>query len=298
MYVSNASILNVGVRIGYNILNSLSELLSPTASQAMEIATAKLPLLQSIERYFNLIFQLFIVIGIIRLILKHNEMKFNNEFKAFSFSSFGITIAGVALPYFASALNSDRLLHLNLFFLAPYCIIGTLTFIDFLARSLKNIKFNKSIVRPLTLNLTVLLLILYFLLNSAFLYQVFDQPKLGRFALDKDIDFMYFNDKELSAAKWLNDVHTSKLKIYADVNRAGPLHSIIDEVNEMESWEIDKKVFFQNSYIFLGKFNIEHQQLFVRQAWNKVAYIHSPPFVWASNKIYDNGGSLIFISRR
>lgn len=297
MYVSQASVLTAGVKIGGNILNSLSELFSPGASQPLAIYTSRLPFFQSVERYLNLFIQIFIGIGIISTLFNGNKQKFNSEFLAFSWSIFGISVLGILLPYFVSSLNSDRVFHLSLFFLAPYSIIGAMRFMDVINKRIIKERFKHN-SKQIALIVSAFLLF-YFLLNSAFLYQIFDQPKLGRFALDKDTDFMSFNNNEIAAAKWLENERFPSANIYADINRACLLRSRVDVANEMDIWEIDNKFkLSRNSYIFLGYFNIEKQQLLVRESWNEVKYISiSRLDLEEYNKIYDNDRSSIFISK-
>jgi uncharacterized membrane protein len=291
LYISNSSIFFTGVSIGDAIISSITEILKPSTSQALNIATSNLSIFLSIERYLHIICQIFICLGIITALLS-NKLKFNKEYLLFSISFFLIDIFGIILPYFASTMNSDRLYHISLFFLSPFCIIGAISLFKFLIYSFK---INYLIYKKLSLFLISLFICIFLLFNSAFMYQIFDEPKIGRFALDINVDFPRFNEKELSAAFWLKSHKVQTKEIYSDVNKAIILHGIIGDSNELETYEIEKGLIYDD-YIFLGTYNIKYQKILVRSSWNTILYIKNP-FNFNESKIYNNNGNWILISR-
>ncbi len=298
MYVSSSSIFVTGVNIGNSILGSITDLLNPLTSQGVYIIIGEMPIFQSIERYLHIVSQVFIATGIIKVLIDRG-MRFNQEYKAFSVSAFTIAGAGILLPYFAAAMNSDRLYHITLFFLAPFFVIGFITFIEALVKLVKKVfKFKQNafkVDRNRSLYFVSAFLIVYFLFNSAFIYQIFDQPKVGRFALDNDVDFLWLNEKEIASIEWLEDKKNPEIEVKADVNKAVLLGGMIGpNAVEINRFHIeDGRVF--KSYIFLGAFNIENHQLLIRTAWNRVEYIEDPGFRLKMNKIYDSSGSYILM---
>jgi len=282
MNIAGASVFGTGVGIGHAILSSITDLLNPMAAQGLYIAVGNLPFFQSIERYLHLLAQVFIAIGLIKL-LKDRNLKFYLEYKLLSTASFILVSFGIILPFFAAALNSCRLYHTGLFFLAPFFVIGFKAFFEFTSNLTgKSIKIEKNKIYALI----GIFLVVYFLFNSAFIYQVFDQPKMGRFALQNNIDFPYINDQESSAIDWLSKHNDPDIKVFADINKAiffqGMNHS------EIRYWNLEE---VKDSYKFLGTFNINNEKLLVPPS----EYIDPFEFGYNKSKIYDNKGSKIFL---
>ena len=126
IYVSNSSIFQDVTLIGYSIINSMTDVLNPQTSQGVYYLNGNLPYFQSIERYLYVICEVLIAIGIFKLFF-NNIKKINPEFIALSIASFLILVMGIIVPYFARALNTDRLFHINLFFLAIFFVTGFIT---------------------------------------------------------------------------------------------------------------------------------------------------------------------------
>lgn len=292
IYISNASVFETAVKLGNNIFNSLSEMLSPTTSQAMDIALAKLPYLQSIERYLHLATQNFILIGIVKVLYEDRNgiSKINDEFKVFSLSSFTIALAGVILPFFASAMNSDRLYGITLLFLAPFCIKGLLACIEAFNAIFKY--FQTIIGVKNSWGFISVFFTIYLIFNSSLIYEVFQQPKIGRFALNNNIDFAVVNSRELRGIRWLKDNCVNNEK-YADVYRGSVVLGITKNVHEMNISDIQNVKC--NDVIFLGTYNLKSQKILVRESWNTIKYVKKPIFQYKLNEIYYNDGSSILL---
>jgi len=297
-YVSSTSILYNGVGIGISVFSSITDLFNPTSSQGMSIISSALPFFQSIEKYLNLISQLFILIGLISIL--RNKNKFNNEFKAFSVACVFILGASVILPFFAGYLNTDRILHISLFFLAPFFVIGLIKVIqlsvDFIKKIKLNNRFNLSINPKKSLYFASTFLIVFFLFNSAFIYQIFDQPKAGRFALDNNVDFPVFNIEEMESAKWLSETKNPTIDVYADSNRIHPLNSLMYNLTEIDEWNLMNETPESVIYVYFGTFNIQNHQFFVQDPSRKTKYIPDPMLESKMSKIYDNNRSYILLS--
>ena len=294
MYISGSSIFIDGVMIGHGIIDSVTDILDPTKSQGLAVITGQMPFLQSIERYLYIICEIFIALGI--LDLYRSKWNFNEEYKYLAMGSFSILIMGIVLPIFAGALNTDRLFHINSIFLSIFLVIGFLNIVIVLnmigkifSQSLLKLDIRKS------LYVLASLLMIFFLFNGAFLYQIFDQPKIGRFALDNNMDFLSVTNQELQSINWISNSHDPKFKIYADVNKAAIINGKVNDTQEM----IDPQMAYKyadydltKSYVFLGRLNIKNNELYVHGLSGELKYI--PLFsLERFNKIYDNGESWI-----
>jgi uncharacterized membrane protein len=193
---------------------------------------------------------------------------------------------GILLPYFASTLNSDRIYHISLFFLAPFFVIGFIALFDYLPKITKSqfkIKKNKLYA------LIGIFLAVYFLFNSALVYQAFDQPKLGRFALENNMDFPYVNEQEIQSINWISQNNINKnINIYADMNKAMFLQGF--NRAEIRYYNIENA---KLSYIFLGTFNIQNKKLLVPSKKFISDYINTFEFENKMSKIYDNGNGTL-----
>ena len=70
-------------------------------------------------------------------------------------------------------------------------------------------------------------LLIFSLFNTAFIYQVFDQPKTGRFALDENQDFFWVNNQEISGIEWLKNNSDPQTKVYSDVYKSMSIESFM-----------------------------------------------------------------------
>ena len=293
IYVSSSSAFNVIVRIGDHMASSIfTEFLNPEAAQGLDIIiTETVSPLHSVAKYIHLLSMFFIAVGIITLMRKHREMKFERWYSAFSLVFFAICLGGIALPYFASSLNTARLYHITLIFLAPFCVIGGITVFKVLSRIVKASWTNKS-VRS-SLKVLSVFLVMTLLFNSGFVYEVAkDNP--GSISLNSTIDYPRFNDQEISGAKWLNDVKSSN-PIYADNYRWLLLASF--EWGQVSSFPVDVDKIQDDSYIYLGKFNIMNETVLIsyrEKAIKRTFYINSSDIVGDRDMIYANGCAQVY----
>jgi uncharacterized membrane protein len=301
LYVSSSSALNSIVRIGDHMASSIfTEFLSPEAAQGLDIImTETVSPLHSVAKYLHLLFLFFIAVGIITLILKHREMKFEREYVAFSLVAFGICIGGIALPYFASSLNTTRLYQITLIFLAPFCVIGGITVFRVLSRIVR-VSWTNETVRS-SLKVLSLFFVIFLLFNSGWVYEVAkDNP--SSFSLSPYIDSTCYDETEAIGAQWLSHFSYSSSTVYADIygrmivrdwfhtdqrKRLPPVSPL--NIQQMQ----------ENAYIYFRSWNIEKTELaFVISA--KVRYVNFEDvpelldMISRKNKIYDNAGSQIY----
>lgn len=292
VYISSSEIFFNGVMIGQGIINSVTDILNPATSQGAALITGQMSFLQSIERYLYIICEGFIVLGVLGLY--KNKWKFNEEYKYLSMGSFLSLIMGIVLPFFAGSLNTDRLFQINAIFLSVFLVIGFLNVFIVLNMISKRV-FRSFLKFDLKKSLYVLaiFLMVFFLFNAAFFYQILDQPKLGRFALDNNVDFLSVDNQELQSVNWISDSYDPKLKIYADVNKAAILNGKTNDSQEIIDPNVDVNSKLNKSYVFLGRLNLKNNEVYVHESKNReLKYISFPNFEYFS-KIYDNGKSWI-----
>jgi uncharacterized membrane protein len=309
MYVSSSSAFNSIVYIGDHMASSIFiEFLSPEAAQGLNIITTKtVSPLHSVAKYLHLLSLFFIAVGIITLILKCRDMKFEREYVAFSLVAFGICLGGIALPYFASALNTSRLYQITLIFLAPFCVIGGITVFRMLSRVVRASWTNESVKS--SLKVLSLFFAIFLLFNSGWVYEVTKDNPTSK-SLSNYMDNTCCNEKEAFGAKWLSANTDSNSIVYGDEYGRLLLGTWfhLENVNRKRTrFPMDFKKIREDAYIFLRSWNIEkhevvligvHKAIVEQKHVNFADVPELYDLITAKNKVYDNEGSQIFSPRR
>ena len=209
------------ILIGAHISGSITDLFNPQTAQGLSALTADVSTpLHNVAKYLNLLFQLFIGIGVListyKLIFTTENIKFKREFMIFALVALFILFMSIALPFFGSALNETRLYHITLFFLAPFAVIGGMESFKIL-----NKVFSRSWTEKRTessLKVMSILLAVIFLFYIGFIYQVTgDHPTSTSFSIS-NVDYTVYNQEEVSGADWLY-MNKNNNSIYADQYR-------------------------------------------------------------------------------
>lgn len=152
IYTSDGSTFSTFLSIGNNIAANIASIMDSKTSQGLNIVlTQQSSLLRTVHKDFYLISQFFILLGIIIILLKMDQMKFKRDYKIFSIFAFLLLVSGLLIPYFASEMNTTRLYHVSLLFLAPITIIGMLKSTEISSRILNiNIK-RKTILQAISI---------------------------------------------------------------------------------------------------------------------------------------------------
>ena len=286
MYISGSSAIESIVRAGNHIgSNIFTDFLNPEAAQGADIIIKETASpLHSVTKYLHLITQFFILVGVLRLLMKRSEMKFEREYAAFSYVNFVICLAGIAVPYFASSLNTTRLYQITLLFLAPFCVIGGVTFFKGLSKIAKISWTDKSMANSFKV-LSVFLSI-FLLFNIGFIYEITDDNP-SSISLNNEIDYPRFNEQEVLGAKWLFGVKNSNLA-YADAYR----WMLLGSFNWWTARCLPKNVdgIPDDPYTYLGSYNIITKSVLVAEE----KYINSSDVTSNRNMIYMNGGAEIY----
>jgi len=298
LFATSSSTFNKGVRVADNIVGNIGEMFNPAVSQPLGVVTRQFAFLQTIERDILLLAFLFIAVGLIATLLDRKETKFTDEFTGFSCGAFLFLIGATILPFVASQLNNDRIISLTLLFLAPFCIIGLMRLLMLFGNSVKTL--TKRLAAPKSKRTGACLVVSIFLLvwilfNSAFIYELFDQPKVGTFALDTNVEFYRLNDKELANAAWLQNYRQNNSTVFADNYKAVSVSGVLDyiflyhDVRAITSSNITAQD-LDHSYIFLGSHNVATNEILVASPAHYVP-ISEISQISKASVIFDNGGS-------
>ena len=291
---SGGSGIETIITIGEHIGTSISEdFLNPEAAQGLGIIVHETTSpLHTIYKYFHLFTIFFIVIGflmlILNIILNRNKFRFENEYVVFSGINIMICVGGVTLPFFSSALNTSRLYQISLIFLAPFCIIGGL------------IVFN-SIFKPFLKGNSYRAISIFFVFFLFFNSGFFDEIAPGEsssIALDSTkhegtTDSELFNDRALSGAQWLYDMHDNP--IYVDGNQYNLWRGFGDA--QINSLPENTSGIRDDSYIYLGTYNIMKKQIQIKhreKAFKYDKYIDCLNIIQNTSKIFANGGAEVY----
>jgi uncharacterized membrane protein len=300
IYVSSSSAFEAIVHIGDHIASSIfTDFLNPEAAEGAELIIWKtVSPLHEVTKYLHLISQFFIVIGIYTLLAKHKEMKFEKEYAAFSYVNFMICFAGIAVPFFASSLNTTRLYQITLIFLAPFCVIGGVAFFRMVDRVVKK-PCTDQIVKS-SLKVLSVFLVIFLLFSSGWVYEVAkDHP--GSISLSQESIEIYGDDEaknafyaayyldgDISGVKWISKNRDDESKIYGDYTRNRLVFASYGMMPDEYILTNTTKV-PDGSYIYLGYPNVRYGLMYgpdERQYWN-ITDISS--LLNNSSEIYNNG---------
>jgi uncharacterized membrane protein len=245
---------------------------SPGVSGLMPIYVSPL---HQISQYLFYLLQLFILIGIIGLLAKRKEPLTNREYVSLSIASMIILLMCIFLPSFAAGLQISRFYHLALFFLAPFCIIGSITFFDLMIRLkskfLSSTKANEkphnglknlhNRAKKFWLFFTTVLLISLFLFQVGFVYEITgDVPtsiSLSRNRMSSWTLFMnqpYIDQQQVSSTSWLAHYINNESQVNTDAPSQVQSYSLIppERINTLSPSMAGIKT---GSYYFFGKLN-------------------------------------------
>ena len=325
-YNSSSSAFSSVVHIGNHIFSSIStDFLSPDSTQPLQILQkGTISPLRNVEKYLDLLSQFFIFIGIMKLISNRKSINMDKEYVIFCFIMFIVLIAGIIIPYFASALNSSRLYQISLIFLAPICIIGGLEFFRIISKFIIscNNKFKLRSVQIVNISLNgrfklrllhilVIFLVIFFLFNSGLVYQIAqDHPMSISLSTnvsdlnDKSIYYTNLNtfEDDIYGVQWLNSSYDNNT-LYTDyisrniVNYGGlEFYESVGNKTQFVSPNITN--LGKNSILYLGYANniedvMRYNSLNESYAFNKSDIENLTNNL---NLIYSNGGVEIYYS--
>ena len=163
-----ATITGIGDKIWTTLF---AESLSPTAAQGMQILTGQSTTpLHGLAKVVHIATQGLIAVGLLATLVKRRRWRIEPEYLVVSLVFFFINIASIVVPFFASSLNTSRLYHITLIFLAPFAIIGGIALYEAAKErihAIQTVPFMKTAYQALSVFFVV-----FFLFNSGLIYQV------------------------------------------------------------------------------------------------------------------------------
>jgi len=315
MHVSQGSAFETILNIGNHIISNIQYLFNPEAVEGLRMLTYTIPFLSyKILKILHLFTDFFIVFGFISIAyhkLREIEEVFSEEFFSFSIPSLGFILLSTVLPYFTGmgfSMGFQRIYSIVLFFLAPFCIIGVTRFIQGIEKRF-SISFGK-----LDLRFLAVFFAIFLLFNSGWVTEVtkeyigsvaISQARIKCYGTAKEkasLYCRYFAEEDVFSARWLSD-YVANTKIISDFYAIKVL-----QVHSPEKflgapyW--GRKIITRNTieeldedtYVYLRKLNWEDGIMtkFVDEkdwVWDTQDIV---PTLNSMNKIYSNGGSVIF----
>lgn len=309
MYVSAGAPFASVAKIGDHIYSSfISEIFSPESREPAILTTIGLSreavgIELKILRTLHHITHFLIMVGVIELLINLRKTKLNPEYVAMTIVSIAILAASVIIPNFANAININRIYHITLFFLAPFCIFGGKIILRWLFRAFSLLLHHNLFTSSSLTVVVILVLVPYFLFNTGFVYEFTGSTSRVITLSLYEKDHNFFTKPEIDARKWLANMGRKGFTVYCDVYGCLPLMQI---GSIRSSFPSNTSQIRQNSYIFLRRWNIVHgEMLLFIQVTGKVSfeYINLDDETAFSNalrdrnKIYDGGGAQILGSR-
>ena len=304
MYLSSSSAFNAIIHLGDHIASSIStDFLNPETVQGLEMMTAQPApgLLHEVCRIINYLNQIFIIIGCITLLLIYRELKFEPEYAAFSMVNLAILFAAVSVPFFASALNMERVYHITLIFLAPFCVIGGITVFRVLSRVLK-VSWTDKYVRN-SLKVLSVYFVIFLLYSTGFVWEVAEgysgSISIGQEGIKKYGDTkekagfycIYILEQDVFSARWLSkNTNKQNLWIYCDSDAKNHVLCSYGLMGRHGNILSPDTTILYDAYIYLRRLNV------VDGIMSGPLYNTTEIFLILekNGKIYLNGGSEIY----
>ena len=334
MYVSSSTAFNAIVNIGDHVYNSIyTDFFNPVAREGSVMSAIGMhepapSLARYINRYIFHATQLFIIIGVIRLLIQRNKMKFEREYIALTLVSTVIIFMCIMLPFFSGKLHMDRIYLILLLFLSPFCILGGETVFKGILKSFRFVSsrfkqkqarasdqrwYSKqdngysdatSNINKIHVLLVFIVLIPYFLFNTGFVWEVTgDAPTSISLSMERmrkssdenaTISFIgwYIYEQNVFSARWLSKSMDKKKPVYSDKYSYWcilPSYGMIFPSRVLGNTTRIR----DNSYIYLNNRNIVDGLMYIRRVNIYNTTEISPP-LWENDKIYSNGDSEIY----
>jgi uncharacterized membrane protein len=314
-YASGGAILlDVGRAVSITVLRLLANQGVQAAPQAVgqglqAVVQTPLGFVHAIAANVQSIEEFVIVLGALAVTLRFIPLRFTKEYVALIWLNLGFLGATVVIPGFAAILYILRWQHIELMFLAPCFVIGVLAVLKGLNRIRKVPETGHLRVPSKTL---AVFFAVFLLFNTGFMWEVLYHQS-WTVSFPSNSDSWVFNSREISAAQWLQ-AQRADTYFFGDVVRYNliaafgygnvlygqavgePLRSFSDHTN----WTVNSAVIVdialipQNSYIFLGSYNILNNQVAVRYYGVVIYYVPSDSVINSRSKIFDDGGARVY----
>jgi uncharacterized membrane protein len=200
LLAGSSTVILIFTTFKHVLIGILGKSVGTSSSEGLNLLLMETSPLHRIGKYVYIASQIFIVFGFLKIFSSKNfkKFRFNKAYMNFAFLSFLMLVACIFMPFFASALNTTRLYHIALIFLAPISVIGGIEFFRFIISKLKLAEVNKKSAELLSIFLVVFLLF-----NSGLVYALANDNSQS-IALNSSYDTANYNQMEKTSASWLN----------------------------------------------------------------------------------------------
>jgi uncharacterized membrane protein len=314
IYTSSAGSFQSFLSFGDSVASSMGEFANFGArSQGVlkGIGLASSPtILNTVSRIIAYMIEVFIVLGFFSVVTKRTNIRLNNEYVAFSWVCVGLLAATVLLPGFAQTLNVERFYHISLFFLAPFCVIGAEVLIGVLTyfSSYRKFKPRQKLDREMRWKPTILLLailLLYFLFQTNFLYEISGSESWSIPLSKQRLDpiqlyesYAYIDESDVFGARWLvKSIDLKHTTLFAD---AGSISGVLTSYGmiyrgDVEGLSNTTKV-SANGTVYMSRMNVVDGLMIqghtLGGAISNTSVIF--PMLDITNQVYTNGACEIY----
>jgi len=301
--IASGSVLNSVTQIGNQIVSSLiTELANPAASQGMNVVVSETATpLHEVWKYLFLIVNLLIVLGVLAyLFSKPNRYRFTREYIAFAFIFLALDVAGITVPYLASALSVERFYQITIIVLSPFFAYGGLVVFSTVANYFRKTEPGTMHSCQAHVMLSVFLAI-FLIFNTGFIYEVTgDSPT--SIALSTLDDFPKYNEREMTGAQWLHRHAPIEGDQQFLSDTKGGLLLRLNLVDLHDIGELTDAVLTDPSTherpLFLHTANIKNDVASVMVLEKAIGSIHEvslPRLTHDRSRVYDNSGAQTYL---
>ncbi len=290
---ANSSVFNMGVYLGDHMFGSIKDLFAPAATDPyISMAFGKhaglsMPYIISII-IFNIV-QFLIISGLLISIKHFNKLNFNRYYLLLSSICLVILTICIVLPKFAASLNITRIYHIILFFLAPFYVIG--------GEALLRWPFNTITKLSANLYLTSTLLIVFFLFQTGFIFEIIDDTPLSYSLSYDEFAYQFTYKQDIIGFEWLLLKSDILKPIYSDIGRVlFYIPNIETDIIIKPLSLLDDLTINNDNYIYL-RFGTRISNKVMPDVFTLRSTIQPVNFTSFGyvNKIYENGGSEVFL---
>ncbi|MDI9615101.1 DUF2206 domain-containing protein [Methanothermobacter sp.] len=243
-----------------------------------------------------------VTVGTIFSLVNYRKSEFQIEYLAMSSVGLILLLFQLLLPYISIGFSAIRLYQIALVLLAPFFLKGGHVF----NLMLKDVNFSKK-------KFVLIILILQFICATSLIY--FNTPNLSYVAISEESCYHlgYIYDCDIAGSFWLIDHGNSENIIFTDFmgdtrlicGGAKNTHKIALFNHKM--WKLKKFIIIskvkkqnivKNDYVYLHKRNLINKELVTDEKLYPKPVIPLSTIsskIKSTNKVYDNGGSNIFI---
>ncbi len=284
-----ATVTGIGDKIWSTLFTNSFD---PATTQGMHILTSQSTTpLHGLAKVVHIATQGLIAVGLLATLLKRERWRIEPEYLAVSLVFLLINVAGIVVPFFASSLNTSRLYHITLIFLAPFAIIGGIALYEAVIGRIRAIRvapFMGTAYQALSA-----FFVIFFLFNSGLLYQVVNDSPTSM-ALETTGDKPVFNGKEVQGARWIFSEGNER-PIYVDGTRWWLLQGF--DPDRQRYIPANASLVEPNTYLYFGTYNLVRDSVRLEaqaHAVTTAAYTDAGWFTRNQHKVYDNAGSAIY----